>query len=66
MSEPGCLLGSRGPVGTLGDGKRLVEDEVLGGPLPGRAVSGNRREGGGSNNVCLVRCFLPAASIKVW
>ena len=50
MSEPGCHLGSRGPVGTLGDGKRLVEGEVLGGPLPGRAVSESRREGGGSNS----------------
>ena len=58
-------MGSRGPVGTLGDGERLVESEVLGGPVPGRAVSGSRREGGGSNSVCWVRCFLPAASIKV-
>lgn len=65
MSEQGCLLGSRGPVGTLGDGERLDESKVLQGPVPGRAVSGSRREGGGSNSVCLVRCFLSAASIKV-
>lgn len=65
MSEQEFLLGSRGPVSTLGDGERLVESEVLRGPVPGRAVSGSRREGGGSNSVCLVRCFLPAASIKV-